>query len=289
MNLLLIIPGASFIKIGILFLACSAILMRFVAGLKKVFVKNKKKFLLYALVAILFFGLTAMLSDKKVLNNLPLSNYISFQIVFLLLGIINIIASRKFFPDLNEKTTSFLNEFLFTVVITLMGLIAFVFITGVNKPNYVYFFITATTAFFIPLIITKLYEYAVSVPVAIYKTWKYPLEKKIKDPSDAELSNPLVISFEFNKEKGSGEISNFRLKAPEKMEFGKLFYFFINDYNERNPESTIKYFDEESSIPYEWIFYKKGSFFKSEQYLNHSHTIEGNNINENDVIICQRA
>jgi len=271
--LLLAIPGASFLKIGIVLLALSAILMRFVAGLKKVFVKNKKKFFLYVIVAVVLFGLTALISDKKVLNDLPLNNYIGFQVVFVLLGILHMIAIRKFFPDLNEKTTSFLNEFLYTLVTVLLGLISFLYITGVNKPDYVYIFLTATTAFFIPFMVTKLYEYAISVPVPI---------------TDAELSNPLVISFEFDKDGDAQEISNFRLKAPEKMEFGKLFYFFINDYNERNLESQIKFVDQDNT-PYEWIFYKKGSFFKPERYLNFTHTIEANAIKENDVIICQRA
>jgi len=286
--LLLAIPGASFLKIGIVLLALSAILMRFVAGLKKVFVKNKKKFFLYIIVAVVLFGLTALISDKKVLNDLPLNNYIGFQVVFVLLGILHMIAIRKIFPDLNEKTTSFLNEFLYTLVTALLGLISFLYITGVNKPDYVYIFLTATTAFFIPFMVTKLYEYAISVPVPVYKTWEYPTNAKISDPTDSELANPLVISFEFDKDGDAQEISNFRLKAPEKMEFGKLFYFFINDYNERNLESQIKFVDQDDT-PYEWIFYKKGSFFRPERYLNFTHTVEANAIKENDVIICQRA
>lgn len=263
--------------------------MRFVAGLKKVFVKNKKKFLLYAIITFILFALTALLSNKKVLSNLPLSNYISFQVVFLILGTINVIASRKIFPDINEKRTSFLNEFLFNIVIAMIGLTTFIYITGLNKPDYVYFFITAISAFFIPFMTTKLYEYTLAIPAAVYKTWKYPLEKNIKEPNSNELSNPLVVSFEFNKENNSDEISNFRLKAPEKMELGKLFYFFMKEYNERNPEGNIKHIDKNSEQPYEWIFYKKGSFFKPERYLNHAHTIEANDIKENDIIICQRA
>lgn len=290
MNILLLaIPGASFLKIGVLLLAFSAILMRFVAGLKKVFVKHKKKFLVYALGAIVLFGLTAFLSNKNVLNNLPLNNYISFQVVFLILGVLHMFIMRIVFPDLNEKRTSILNEFLFSLVIALLGLTAFIYVAGVNKPDYVYIFVTATSAFFIPFVVTKLYEYAISVPVPVYKTWKFPVGQNIKDPKEDELANPLVISFEFNKEEESEEISNFRLKAPEKMEFGKLFYFFINDYNERNPQAEIKFVDEDTSEPYEWVFYKKGSFFKSEQYLNFAHTVEGNQIRENDIIICQRA
>jgi len=286
--LFLAIPGASFLKIGIILLAISALLMRFVAGLKKVFVKNKKAFFLYAIIFMILFGLTGLISNEKVLNNLPLNNYIGFQVIFVILGVIHMIAVRKVFPDLNEKLTSFLNEFLYTFVIALLGATVFMYIAGLYKPNYVFYFLTAFSAFFIPFMAVKLYEYAISIPVPIYKTWKYPSTKNIKDPSDEELTNPLVISFEFNKEEDSSEISNFRLKAPEKMEFGKLFYFFINDYNERNPESKISYLNKENE-PYEWIFYKKGSLLTPEKYINYTHTIDSNAIRENDVIICQRA
>ncbi len=280
--------SADFFKVGILLFAVSAILMGLVAGLKKLFVKNKKKFFLYVIVVLALFAATALLSNEKVLNDIPLNNFIGFQIIFLCLGSLHIIALRKFFPDLSENRTKFWSEFLYTIVITLLGLITFLLVINIYKPEYQYIFATSAICFIIPLLVVKLYEFAVSVPVPIYKKWFYPLDKKIKDPKDEELTNPLVISFEFNKGKKLEELSNFRLKAPEKMEFGKLFYFFINDYNDRHPEGEIQFLDNKNE-PFGWIFYTKPNWFGSQSHIDFSRTVEGNSIKENDVIICKRA
>ena len=100
MNLILLFT-ADFFKFGIVLFAVSAILMGFVAGLKKLFTKNKKKFLLYILVVLLLFAATAMLSNEKVLNDIPMNNFIGFQVIFLCLGSLHVITLRKFFPDLS--------------------------------------------------------------------------------------------------------------------------------------------------------------------------------------------
>ncbi|AXT55669.1 hypothetical protein D1815_07855 [Aquimarina sp. AD1] len=281
--------NADFFKVGILLLAVSAILMGVVAGLKKLFVKNKKKFLLYMLVVLLLFAATALLSNEKVLNDIPLNSFIGFQIIFLCLGSLHVFAMRKFFPNLSEEgPTKFWPEFLYTIVTVFVGLITFLFVVGIYKPDYKYIFTASSICFLIPIMIVKLYEFAVSVPVPIYKKWFYPIDKKMKDPKDDELINPLVISFEFNKGENIDELSNFRLKAPEKMEFGKLFYFFINDYNDRHPEGEIEFLDDKNN-PYGWIFYTKPNWIGMQTHVDFTRTIEGNNIKENDVIICKRA
>ncbi len=275
-------------KIGVVLLVITVILMGFVTGLKKLFTKNRKKFFLYILVVLLLFGATALLGNENVLNNVPLNNFISFQVVFLILGVLHVLALRKFFPDLSETRTSFWSEFLYTIVTVCMGLMSFMFVIGLYKPAYTYIFLASVIAFVIPFTVVKLYEFAVSIPVSVYKKWFYPIDKKVKDPKDEELINPLVISFEFNKGKSMDEISNFRLKAPERMEFGKLFYFFINDYNERHPGGEINYIDEKNN-PSGWIFYSKPNWLGFQKFINFNKTVEANNIKENDVIICRRV
>ncbi|WP_199912795.1 TssN family type VI secretion system protein [Aquimarina aquimarini] len=285
---LLTVINTDMFKIGIVLLVITVILMGFVTGLKKLFAKNKKKFFLYILVVLLLFAATALLSNERVLSNIPLNNFISFQVVFLILGVLHVLALRKFFPDLSETPTSFWSEFLYTIVTVCMGLISFVYVIGLYKAEYTYIFIAAVIAFVIPFTVVKLYEFSLSIPVPIYKKWFYPLDKKVKDPKDDELVNPLVISFEFNKGRNIEEISNFRLKAPERMEFGKLFYFFINDYNERHPGGEISYIDNGNS-PSGWIFYTRPNWLGFQKFINYNKTVEGNNIKENDVIICKRV
>ncbi|GAA0873413.1 TssN family type VI secretion system protein [Gangjinia marincola] len=265
-----------------------ALLMGFVSSLKKLFTKNKKKFFLYVLVALLVFAGIGLLSNEKVLNDIPFNSFIGFQTLFLIMGILHVIALRYYFPDLSEKITNFWGEFLYTLVIGCFGLIAFMAVVNIFKPAYTYIFLSSAMWFITPLMVVKLYEFTIAVPKPIYKKWFYPIDKNIKDPTDEELVNPLVISFEFNKTEGNDTISNFRLKAPEKMEFGKLFYFFINDYNDRHPEGEIKFLDK-TNTPYGWVFYTKPKWYQLQRHIDYTRTVDGNNIKEDDIIICERA
>jgi len=279
-------PG--FLKLGLVMLMLGGVMMGFITKLRKLIKKNKKAFFIYTLLVILVFGVTGLLANDNVLQNSPLGNFISFQVLFLIYGSIHILVMRKFFDNILDKITEFWPEFFYTLVTGILGLIGFIFTLQYYKIDYLYIFLASAICFMIPYLTIKLYEFAVSVPVPVYKKWTYPEQKNIKDPKESELKNPVVISFEFNKEIDVDEISNFRLKAPEQMEFGKLFYFFINDYNERHPESQISHLDE-NNVPYQWVFYSKPNFIGNRKHYDFTKTVDSNNIKENDIIICQRA
>ena len=87
----------------------------------------------------------------------------------------------------------------------------------------------------------KTVDELLKVPPKKYKLWYYPVDQNIEDPSDEELENPIIISFIFKKNEKSNELTTFRAKAPVGMKVGRLFYFFINDYNDRHPEGAISY------------------------------------------------
>ena len=127
------------------------------------------------------------------------------------------------------------------------------------------------------------------IALPIYDSWTFPLNKDIKDPTKEELTNPRVISFEFKKNKDESDITNFRVKAPQAMEFGKLFYFFIIDYNERHPEGKIEFLEEKTNQPSEWVFHFKPNWWSPIKHVNFTHTVAGNNIKEDTVIICRRV
>ncbi len=275
------------IKMSIIFLIVGTLLMIFMKGIKKLFSKKRKQVLIYLFVLVLLFALTALLCNPMVLNNIPLHNFFAFQFIFLLLGILHFYVSREYFETLSEKTSSFWSEFLFTVALSCIALIAFFFITNLYKPEYKFVFLGSALWFLVPILVIKTYEFAMTIPLPVYKKWYYPVGKNIKDPKDEELINPQVISFEFHKDEKTSELTNFRLKAPEKMEFGRLFYFFINDYNDRHPESKIAYLDSKNE-PHGWIFYKKPSWYSFMKYIDFIRTVESNGVREDNVIICQR-
>jgi len=288
MTLLLLALSPGFMKLGLVMLIISSIIMGFITKLRKLFTKNKKALFLYILVILVFFALTGLLANDRVLENSVLGNFISFQVFFLLYGSLHIWVMRRFFADVSEKLHDFWPEFLYTLVVGIWGLTGFLFTIQYFKIDYTYDFLAAGFCFLIPYFVVKLYEYGVAIPLPIYKTWEYPIGQSIKDRKDQEFKDLKVISFEFNKDEAEREIVNFRLRAPENMEFGRLFYFFIGDYNEKHPESKI-HFKNTKNQPDKWIFYSKPNLLGYRKYYDYAKTVRENGIKENDIILCKRA
>jgi len=286
LGMIAISPG--FLKLGLVMLIIGSAIMGVVTKLRKLFTKNKKAFFLYTLICIVLFGLLGLLADNRVLENSLLGNLISFQIFFLIYGSLHVWVMRKFFTNICEKISDFWPEFFYTIVTTLLGLIGFLFVIQNFKQEYTLIFLASAICFNIPYLIVKLYEFGVAIPIPVFKKWTYPIDQNIKEPKDYELKNPRVISFEFHKEEGEKEIVNFRVKAPENMEFGRLFYFFLTDYNERHQESSIQLKNKQGT-PYQWSFYSKPGLFGNRKHFDFDKTVAENNIKENDVILCQRV
>jgi len=283
------IANGEILKLNVGLIIISTLIMMLMTKLRKLFTKNKKRAFLYALFILATFALTGLLSSSKVLNDTPLNSYFGFQFVFLLLGVLHLYIMRKYFPDLSENKSDFFSEFMFTLAYTCVGLIAFLQIVNRFKSPFSYVFMASTIMFILPTLIYKMYEFAMQIAVPIYKSWIFPLGKNIKDPTKEELINPRVISFEFRKKKGERDITNFRVKAPQAMEFSKLFYFFIIDYNERHPESKIEFLDEKSQQPSSWVFHIKPKWWSPINHINFTQTVDANNIMEDNVIICRRV
>lgn len=283
-----IIQGDAF-KLSIVFFIIGSLIMILVTKLRKLFTKNKKRAIVYAIVIFISFALVGLLSSSKVLNDTPLNSFIGFEVLFILLGSLHIFILRTYFEELSEDKSEFFPEFLFSLAFLCIGLIAFFNVTDKFRAPFKFLFLAASIAFMVPILLYKLYEFAMLIPIPVFKQWVYPVDENIKDPTSKELENPLVISFEFQKKQDQEELTNFRVKAPESMEFGKLFYFFINDYNERHPESTIEFLDALDRNPIGWIFYYKPHWWSGIKHVNFSKTVEGNYIKEDHVIVCQRV
>lgn len=275
------------VSLGLFFI--SSIIMGLVSKLRTIFTKNKKAGILYLLFILVTFALTGLLSSSYVLNDTPLNSFIGIQIVFLILGILHLYVMEKYFPDLSKDKSGFFHKFLFTIVILCIGLIVYMNVVNRFRTSFSFTFLGASIVFLIPFLFNKVYKFAFSIPVSVYNKWLYPLDNSIKDPTKNELTNPAVISFEFQKNNNDKDITNFRIKAPENMDFGKLFYFFINDYNERHPESKIEYLNPENMQPQEWIFFFKPNWLGNLKHIDYNKTVSNNNVKENDVIVCQRV
>ncbi|KAB1067635.1 hypothetical protein F6U93_10135 [Tamlana haliotis] len=261
--------------------------MALVKNVRQVFTKNKLKALIYALVLALLFGLAGLLTYDKILDNSSTNSYLAIEFVFFILGIVHVFALRNVFKELIESKQPFLGELIFTMAFLGVASMVFVQVVSKFKAEFVWVYLSAGLTFMVPFLVLKTYEFAMSIPVEVYKKWFYPINQEIKDPTSNELSNPLVISFEFKKKLDDQELRRFKVKAPEHMEFGKLFYFFVDDYNALHPEHQIEISDAKNEAS-AWIFYFKPRWWKGLRHIDATRTVEWNGIREESNIIVQR-
>lgn len=277
----LIIMGAGVIGLTV-------ILAKLITRVRGTYKPYSKATLLYMAASILFFGLIALAAHPAFLLK-PLTTLIIFQAYFLLLGSAHIYFMRQNL-EWSAGENAFYLELLFTIIAGLFGGMGFLFVYQLMNDNGLQYMMAGSILFFlIPLFVYHTFTKAIGIPPKIIKEWYYPVDREVEEPEDSKLKNLLVISFEFHKKSNDEHFTNFRAKAPTDMEFGQLFYYFINDYNERHPNSKIQFING-SGEPQGWIFYKKPKWHSViTKYINADKTIYNNHIRENDVIICTRS
>lgn len=246
--------------------------------------KNKMVNLLYILVAGLCLGIMG-LTQFFGMKEKPFVFFIVLQILMLLLGILQVSMVKKFLRWPSKET--FFEEFLLTLNIgTVGGVFLLLAFTLIGMKNFSAMMVTSIIWFLVPFFFVKAMDWKSMIPERIFKTWVYPIDKPIPDPTDSELAMPMVVSFEFQKKVNDADYTIFRAKAPKDIQFGKLFYFFINDYNSRHPEGIIEV--SSKAGPYPWVFHYKPKLFVKTRYLDPDETVFHNLIKENSVIVCNR-
>jgi hypothetical protein len=270
-------------------LGLTALLAKQIASARGAFKPYRKKTLIYLIFALLFFSVIALAAHPLLIDN-PFTSLICFQAYFLLLGIAHLHYMRANLAWSGDEK-AFVPEMIFTIVVALFGAIGFILLYSFfsNKDELRYVMAGSVLLFIIPFFFVRTFKKAIEIPPKILKEWFYPIKEEIEEPDDSKLKNLLIISFEFQKRLQENKLTNFRAKAPSDMEFGQLFYYFINDYNDRHPDSKVEY-SNGNGKPHGWIFYKKPQWYSiTTQYIDVDKSIFNNNIKENDVIICTRS
>ena len=276
------------IILGIGVIGLSALTSKLIAKARGSFKPYRKATLLYLLCFLLFFALIAIAAHPSIYTR-PLTFFIFYQAYFLLLGIVHAYTMRSYLAWSGSRQ-SFWPELLFTIIVSLFGSIGFMLLYRIVNPNGLEMIMATSVCFFIvPFFFYHTFTSAVSIPPKIIRQWYYPVTGQVEEPDESKMKNLLVISFEFQKHTGDVHYTNFRAKAPTDMEFGLLFYYFINDYNERHESSKIQFINA-GGEPHGWIFYKKPRWYSVfTEYIDTEKTIYINDIRENDVIICSRS
>jgi hypothetical protein len=274
--------------LGAVTIGLSVLMVRAVGKVKASFTPYKRQTIVYGIVAVLLFALVALLAYPSLINS-PMTSFIVFQACFLALGIAHILFTRINLAWVTENKALPLN-IIFTLLVGILGTIVFLMVhQWINKDGMPLTMAASIIFFLVPFLFFQTYRKAAAIPPKIVKEWYYPVGQEIDEPEDNKLKDPLVISFEFQKQISDKSSTNFRAKAPVNMEFGELFYYFINDYNERHPNSKVQVTDVKGKA-YGWVFYKKSdwkTFFT--KYIDSEKTVRANHIRENEIIICARS
>ncbi|WP_310557564.1 TssN family type VI secretion system protein [Flavobacterium sp.] len=247
--------------------------------------EDKKSYIIYiivqALIFLLFGGILYNLKDTSVMQR-----FVSLQFYFGFAGTIHLYLFHTNFKKFDSKKNY---TEIFIAFVSAFYLAAFVAIIAgyFNELPYLYYLIGTLLFFTIPTLTYSLFEAAISIPVKLHKRWFYPLNTKYPLPQASEMRNIIILNLVFQKKEDDNQIINFKVKAPKAIDYGRLFYYFINDYNEKNPVDKIKYVDDKDQ-PYGWYFYTKPKWFGSSQYIDPEVAIDANNVKDGETIICQR-
>jgi hypothetical protein len=273
--------------LGISLISFSAIIGIFAKKIRNSFKPFSKRAIWYLLTSVAVFALTGLFIAAGFFASYN-GYFIFFQVLFLLYGGVHIYMMHKKMDWGKEKQT-FLPDLIFTFIILLAGAICFMLAyRWLNREGLEISMMFSALFFIIPLFVWHTFLSALAIPPKVLNQWYYPVHEPMEDPEESKLKNMLLISFEFQKNGQESFFTNFRAKAPVDMELGELFYYFINDYNERHPQGHI-HFSNGTGKPYGWMFYKKPKWYTiMTTYMDSDKTIYLNRIRENDVIVCSR-
>lgn len=218
--------------------------------------------------------------------------YVFIGLVSLLLGLIFFLLFHKSF--FNYKKHNYQQQFVteFFYAFSVLNIIVAGFIAARHfislESNLVYPIIGSLLLFLVPLLLYQSYYMIANIDIPIYNHWSYPVQEEIPLLEEHDGDKILVLALKLIKTTSQDEdYTVFRTKAPEEMVLGDLLYHFINEYNEVQSETPIAYMDSKL-VPYKWYLYKERKGWKSARVLEPNTSIKKNNLNEDDIIVCDR-
>ena len=245
--------------------------------------KSKWKLLLYLAIAGILLGAIASAGFVEY-TQLALWMFILVHLWCLIIGILHSWLFEKIIP-LEHKHSG---NILFTLAVGFFGY-------GLLFLSFKYFFQAAFPRLFFlpffffiaPIFVVIAFETFVKIPTRIFKAWDFPVPGTLSDPADSEMADPIIVNFEIRKQPGEKTRTIFKAKAPLAMKLGRLFYFFIIDYNTRHPNNPIAIHTTENAS-FQWSFYQTANIFKGRMHLDPELSVSENNIKENTSVICER-
>lgn len=251
------------------------------------FKAKKSPFYIYVFSLAFVYSIIAFLGFNRLLADKKLYEFIFYQISSLLLGSIHCYLYRSYFQKFNDDKKS--TEYLFALVAVLYSVLPFGLIyTFLNGSNFLFLMLGHYLVFFVPTLMNDTFNRAMNIPPKVYKTWQFPENyKELAGVSDEEMRDLVVFSFMIDNHSNAQKYSVYRAKGPTRIDFGRLFYNFVLDYNDRHTENPIEI--EGKNGLYNWVFFLQPKWYESTKYIDPSLTLYMNGIEENSVVFCLRS
>jgi hypothetical protein len=254
-----------------------------------IFLRSRKevkyRWQIYVYLILLLF-LSLVVASYGLINQLGIwALYTLFQGTFAVMGGLHVYFAFTRWQLLDEQWRAIIS---FTMVPVTIGLTALTVVNILRASDTFMsvFALSSGLAFGGPIALHGLSRQLAQIPARAYQWWLYPQNREVREMSEGELRDPVLIGFWIQKDVGE-YYTFFRAKAPIKMDLGDLFYHFVVDYNERHPDTPIACLtgDGASSA---WCFYQKRKWWFKPRLLDPDKAVFMNRLKENDVIICRR-
>ncbi|GAB2700463.1 TssN family type VI secretion system protein [Mucilaginibacter koreensis] len=213
--------------------------------------------------------------------------YLICQFIYLCLGIVYVwLAGTYYESELLNRKGFF---FICTLIAALLGMYLFkLAFDWLNNLKYGFWAASSILAFLVPPVFWWTYLSFLSIPLEIYKVWRYPVVPADINMEHLDFNHLLVLELDLYKNTNDPEPLKVKAKAPRNMNFGIWFQKFIDDYNLKFPNAPVQY-KLDNGESYQWIFYIKPSFFKQRLFIDPDLDIEQNHITEKYTIYAKRV
>ncbi|SEN01248.1 hypothetical protein SAMN05421856_11173 [Chryseobacterium taichungense] len=276
-----------FVVTLIMIAICIILTMIFAQKTEEFKQKYKSRFYIYVFSFAFVYAIIALLGYNKLFQGNNLYEFIFYQICSLIIGIIHCSAYRAYFERFGSGKPG--NEYLFALLSVSYAAVPFMLIyTFLNGPDLMYLMLGHFIVFFIPTFLNDTFNRAMSIPPKVYVTWQFPENYKENiGLSDDEWRDMVVFTYIMEKDKNARKYSVYRAKGPTRIDFGRLFYNFVADYNQRHPGDQIEIEDENGL--FSWVFFLQPKWYESTKYIDPNLTLYMNGIEENSVVFCMRT
>jgi len=244
--------------------------------------QKKKPLVLYLLAGGILIGLTGILGLFK-FTELPIWAFIMAEVWLLIVGIFHVWLFEKAIPLENKNT----GKILFTLALCCFGYgLIFLFYKIFLKDPFPRICLLPAFFFVTPVFVMIAFQHFIKIPAKIFKAWDFPPPGTLSDPNDAEMSDPIIVNFEIRKHITDSH-TVFKAKAPKDMELGRLFYYFIMDYNSRHSDNPILINHDNQKL-FKWSFHTTPGILSGKIHLDPEASISENRIKENSSVTCER-